>query len=116
MAVTKLSRLNDRLQLIDALTSLSANTIPVQHFLEGLSSDELRYIAAYFGAAVLEPNLKPSPDRALAARRVEQFQQMSSGDSLGRTAHASHKMILLWEFLGVAQTTPAALVARAGAA
>ena len=117
MAATKLSGVSDRTHLVNALTSISNNAFRAQRFLEGLSSDELRYIADYFGAVVLEPELQPSSDRAMAARRVERFQQMSAGDSLGRTPHMSHKMILLLEFLGLAQRPESKpFSARAGAA
>lgn len=114
--MTKLSRVHDRTNLVEALTSVMKNAFQAQQFLEGLSRDELRYIADYFGASVLDPDLGPAPTRAAAARRVERFQRMSAGDSRGRTVHESHKMILLLEFVSLSQSKPQAFAARAGAA
>jgi hypothetical protein len=70
--------------------------IAAQRFLEGLSSDELQYIAEFVGASCLDPDLKPGGTRDLAARCIERFQQMSTPCSC-----SSHKMILLLEFLSI---------------
>lgn len=66
-----------------------------QRFLEGLSSDELLYIADYLGARVLDPGLAPGRSRHLAAETVLRYQQSCRGNEPVR----SHKMILLLEFL-----------------
>jgi hypothetical protein len=88
----------DRTTLVQALSAIaeSGRRIAAQRFLEGLSSDELRYIAEFVGASCLDPDLKPGQTRDLAARCVERFQQMN-----GSGPCASHKMILLLEFLSL---------------
>ena len=89
---------SNRTALVQALSGIAIGSRrgAAQRFLEGLSSDELQYIAEFFGASCLDPDLKPGETRALAARCVERFQQMSGGCS-----GSSHKMILLLEFLSL---------------
>jgi len=70
-------------------------------FLEGLSSDELRYIASYFGARLMDPDLAPGPNRDSAARRVSHYQLRAK--PVASTGDVSHKMILLLEYLDVAE-------------
>lgn len=67
-----------------------------QQFLEGLSSDELRYIADFVGASCLDPDLKAGQTRDVIARCIERYQQMSRPSS-----GCCHKMILLLEFLSI---------------
>ena len=116
MGITKFSHVSDRAHLVNALTSVAKDANRAQRFLEGLSWDELRYIADYFGATVLDPDLRPSANRSAIAKRIERFQQMSAGDSLGRTIHQSHRMILLLEFLSSINQERGAFAARAGVA
>ena len=88
----------DRTALVQALSGMadSSRQGAAQRFLEGLSSDELQYIAEFLGASCLDPDLKPGKTRDLAARCVERFQEMSTPG-----ACSNHKMILLLEFLSI---------------
>jgi hypothetical protein len=88
----------DRAALVRALSSVSevSRRVAAQSFLEGLSSDELRYIADFVGASCLDPDLKPGQTRALIASCIERYQQMSRPSS-----GCCHKMILLLEFLSI---------------
>jgi hypothetical protein len=88
----------DRTALVQALSAIAEDTRrnAARRFLEGLSSDELRYIAEFFGASCLDPDLKPGQSRYLAARCIERFQSTH-----GASACANHKMILLLEFLSL---------------
>jgi hypothetical protein len=78
-----------------------------RRFVDGLSADELQFIAEYLGACILESNRQSCCSRAELATRIAQFQQhrAPSGPS-----DQDHKMILLLEFLcrtSVQQTAPA---------
>jgi hypothetical protein len=65
-------------------------------FLEGLSSDELQFIAEYLGASILESMSAGARSRSELAARVAQFQ---SARAHTLSADEEHKMILLLEFL-----------------
>jgi len=83
--------------LIGALAACVEQTSRSQarRFLTGLSSDELRFIAEFLGACIVE-----SPDdfkRAVEAVHLHDFRMARA--SLRRSDH-EHKMILLREFLG----------------
>lgn len=103
----------DRTALVQALSGIAERSRQgaAQRFLEGLSSDELRYIADFFGASCLDPDLKPGQTRDLAARCIERFQRMS-----GSSPCASHKMILLLEFLSLNTVRPGSFRALGGVA
>lgn len=117
---------NDRASLINALCSLTAisRKRTTRDFLEGLSRDELGYIANYLGARVLDPRLAPAKNRAVAAERIQRFQRAST--SLGCEApwdsipalDSSHKMIILLEYLTLSElrTSPKAFATARGAA
>jgi hypothetical protein len=64
--------------------------------LQGLSSDELQFIAEYLGACILDADADGPHSREEFATRVMQFQAARehaiSGDE-------EHKMVLLLEFL-----------------
>ncbi len=104
----------DRMTLVDALSDLSRERRKpmTRSFLEGLSGDELRYIADFFGAKVLDPDLNPGATRAAAAMCVERFQQGYSGDF---APACCHKMILLLEFLSLS-CLPGTFATRGGRA
>jgi len=112
--MTKPSRVHDRSDLVHALTVLTSNQRRSRRFLEGLSTDELRYIAEFFGATTLDPELRPRKGRAAMARRVEMFQERAAGSGETPSSSASHKMILLLEFLSLDERK--ALAAGVGAA
>ena len=93
---------------------MSSDSDRARRFLEGLSDDELRYIADFHGASLLDPNLRPAENREATALRIERFQRLNPG----RGPQTSHKMILLLEFLSLTRVAPgrAARAARAGCA
>jgi len=62
--------------------------------LQGLSSDELQFIAEYLGSCILESSGACCGSRAELALRVAQY-QAARAPSLDQ----DHKMILLLEFL-----------------
>lgn len=72
---------------------------PAARFLEGLAADELRYIAEFLGAGVVNPELRPAGDRRAVAERIQIYEARRTP----RGADASHKMILLLEFLTLAR-------------
>jgi hypothetical protein len=68
--------------------------------LQGLSSDELEFIADYFGSCILESNGTRARTRAEMAMRVAQFQALrASARAAANQSDNEHKMILLLEFL-----------------
>jgi hypothetical protein len=67
-----------------------------RRFLQGLSSDELQFIAEYLGACILDSAGTGPGSRAELATRVAQFQ---AARAHALSADAEHKMILLLEFL-----------------
>ena len=114
--MTKPSRVHARADLVQALTVLTQNRSRTRSFLEGLATDELRYIADFFGATTLDPQLRPRKGRAAIARRVEMFQRRAEQAGVAPVTTASHKMILLLEFLSLSQSETRAMSARVGAA
>ena len=109
---------SDRASLVTALVSLTAvNRRPTtRHFLEGLSGDELRYIAAYLGARILDPTLNPVASRDLTAECIERFQRAAACRASHR--NIEHKMIVLLEYLTMSElkTAPNAFAAGRGSA
>ena len=91
--------------LVDALLGISLmdrreNT---RRFLEGLSTDELQYIAAFLGAKILDPNPDVSPlNRDELSREIERYEVSQAGSLDG--ADQVHKMILLLEFLSLGRS------------
>ncbi len=67
-----------------------------RRFLQGLSSDELQFIAEYLGACILESAADGARSRDEFAMRVLQFQ---AGREHALSPDEEHKMILLLEFL-----------------
>jgi len=82
-----------------------------RRFLQGLSTDELRYIASYVGACLIECALQPQPaTRCQLAREIEEYEccrmtQAGLPSDFAKAAGAElladveHKMILLLEYL-----------------
>jgi hypothetical protein len=82
-------------------------------FLQGLSTDELQYIAEFLGACMLETSWRSDAfSRADMAEGIFQYEQICHAhqDSL---ADPEHKMILLLEYLCRSQPTHCALAVRA---
>ena len=91
--------------LVDALLGISLleGRENARRFLEGLSTDELQYIAAYLGAKILDPNPDVSPlNRAELSREIERYEV--SRCSARDRADQAHKMILLLEFLSLGRS------------
>jgi len=63
-------------------------------FLSGLSADELRFIADFQAACILESRCCARLTRAQLASRIADFQR-----ERGATSDQDHKMILLLEYL-----------------
>ena len=84
--------------LVAALVSCadSSHRSRARRFLEGLSSDELQFIAQFLGACVLDSPGKPCDSRAQWAARITRYQLASAGS---HSADQEHKMILLLEYL-----------------
>ena len=114
MARINASTSRDRITLVNALAELGRGLRKpkARSFLEGLSRDELRYIADFFGASILDPDLNAGSTRNAAALSVERFQKLQGEQMEGQCCH---KMILLLEFLSLTQL-PGSFVARGGQA
>ena len=82
-----------RTALITALTACAEPRLQkkARRFLQGLSADELQYIADFLGACILESSERHGCGIACFNR----FQSVPSGSSDDR----EHKMILLLEYL-----------------
>lgn|SRR5689334_17479826 len=81
----------------------------VRQFLLGLSTDELQYIAEFFGSCILDSEQPSGWTRAQLTRRIQRFDR-------GQTSILSdrqHKMILLLEFLSRCDIGTASVPARA---
>jgi hypothetical protein len=87
-----------RLELADALVACAESPCraKARRFVNGLSSDELQFIAEYLGACILESARQCQRSRAELAERLAEFQR-SHSTTLG--ADQDHKMILLLEYL-----------------
>jgi hypothetical protein len=84
--------------LISALVGCTGGSLKSRsrRFLQGLSSDELQFIAEYLGSCILESAGTGCGSRAELALRVAQFQAARAS---ALSADQDHKMILLLEFL-----------------
>ncbi len=114
--------------LVDAISSMSTagREQAARRFLEGLSTGELRYIAAYLGTRVVDPGLPPpSQDRNHAAQSIERYEDAKKGpepktvgsDSRCWGSMAGHQMMVLLEYLTLCSlNTPATLPVEAGCA
>ena len=122
----------EKLILVDALSCMAnlCHRETARSFLEGLSTDELQYIAAFLGACVLEPvpgDLDSSRD--CLARLITQYEwnrrpyrmhRVSScpGSHFDTDTDVAHKMILLLEYLSMNRAVgePAAWPVESGTA
>ena len=79
-----------RSTLVTALIACSDSSLKTKArlFLEGLSSDELQFIAEYLGARILE-----------SAESCHGSSPFSALPCCGKTPDRDHKMILLLEYL-----------------
>ncbi len=112
--------------LVDAISSMSTagREQAARRFLEGLSTDELRYIAAYLGTRVVDPGLPPpSQDRNQIAQSIERYEGAKKGpkpkpagsDTCCNGSNVAHRMMVLLEYLSVCSLdTPTTLPVQAG--
>jgi hypothetical protein len=101
-----------RSTLVAALVACADNTVRgrARRFLLGLSSDELQFIAEFYGACILEAT-GGCRSRSQLAARIAEFQEARLNCSRSRPEDEDHKMILLLEYLcrcGVSQVRAAA--------
>jgi hypothetical protein len=87
-----------RATLVNALSTCAAERLRDNaiHFLEGLSADELQYIADFVGACILEDGL--APEEGLDAFARYRAGARTSDDG-GILSDQEHKMVLLLEYL-----------------
>ncbi len=120
--------LREQSNLVDAISSMSTagRQRAARNFLEGLSTDELRYIAGYLGTRVIDPDLPPPcKNRNQIALSIERYEGSKKGpepkkvgsDTRCNGSRATHRMMVLLEYLSAcSMDAPAALAARAGCA
>ena len=74
-----------------------------RRFLDGLSSDELQFIAGFLGSCMLESPVGCARTRAELAERIARFQRPRADRAQNagwvRSTDQEHKMILLLEYL-----------------
>ena len=103
-----------RTALISAITSSAEGRFQekARKFLQGLSTDELQYIAEFLGACVLESLGRSAHSRRELADGIAQFEQVrrASADCFD---DQEHKMILLLEYLCRSRLTQCSLAMRA---
>ena len=100
--------------LISAITSCAERRRQrkARRFLQGLSTDELQYIAEYLGARLLECPARAARSRCELAENIQQFELVRSAPASG-PVNREHKMILLLEYLCCSQFySPASLSSR----
>lgn len=116
----------ERASLVTAISSASklGRREVARRFLEGLSTDELQYIAAYFGAHLLEPRSNDlEQSRNEMAHQIEQY-EVKAVQSAGSTnlkvssegCDVSHQMIVLLEYLSTCNMRSESVSKRVNAA
>jgi hypothetical protein len=87
-----------RSALVAALVSCadSPHKLRARRFAQGLSADELQFIAGFLGACVLDSADCTVATRDQWAERIARYQQMPAGR---HPADREHKMIVLMEYL-----------------
>jgi hypothetical protein len=100
--------------LISAITACDEQRFQkkARKFLQGLSTDELQYIAEFLGARVLESLGRSALSRRELADGIAQFEQVRRVPA-GCLSDQEHKMILLLEYLCRSQFTHCSLALRA---
>ena len=84
-----------------------------RRFLQGLSTDELQYIAEFLGACVLESWGRAACSRSQLADGIAHFDQFRCAPT-GCVSDQEHKMILLLEYLCRCKLMHCSLAAPAG--
>ena len=91
---------SERASLVKALSAvaLTDSRRKARRFLQGLSTNELRYIASYMGACLLESALHDEPEsRSQVLWEIAQHECRRGGDC--ECSNVEHQMILLVEYL-----------------
>jgi hypothetical protein len=76
----------------------------VRRFLQGLSADELQFLASFWGACVLESDGPVHSNHTLLAHRIGQLLSASAPGY-----DCDHKLLLLLEYLGRTRSVNAAV-------
>ena len=102
-----------RTALISAITASAEERLQkkARWFLQGLSNDELQYIAEFLGACVLESSRHEASSRRQLADGIAHFDRLRSAPRGGLT-DPEHKMIVLLEYLCRCKLTRYALAVR----
>ena len=107
--------------LIRALCSYAESRTKnrTQRFLEGLSRDELHYIAEFLGSCILQKTRSGVNDGDHVVEAIRGFenqagQAMSGTSSQGQLTNREHKMILLYEYLSRKSSARASSSSSAG--
>jgi len=106
-----------RSTLVSALASCAdpSRRFGARRFLAGLSTDEMRFIAEFLGASVLEAGSQATCSRAELGERIAEF-QISRYSARRGDPDLEHKMIVLLEFLCRSHIGQAPVALRAGQA
>lgn len=102
-----------RTALISAIAACAEERLQkkARRFLQGLSRDELLYIAEFLGACVLESLGRAACSRGELAGGIAHFEQARSARA-GCPSDREHKMILLLEYLCACNYSAASLSSR----
>lgn len=110
---------SERASLVRALSAvaLSDRRLVARRFLQGLSTEELRYIASYLGACLLESAAPSMPaSRNEMAWEILQYECCQADGRCNCPSHAlEHKMILLLEYLSSCRCSAAMKIAAGSA-
>ena len=90
-----------RTALIAALVSGADSTqrSRARRFVQGLSADELQFIAGFMGACVLDSSGNSCASRAQWAERIARYQEICAAHPEFGSQDQEHKMIVLLEYL-----------------
>jgi len=102
-----------RTALISAIAACAEERLQkkARRFLQGLSRDELLYIAEFLGACVIESPEHGACSRSELAESIAHFEQARSAPA-GRRGDREHKMILVLEYLRACNYSAASLSSR----
>ena len=89
-----------RSALAAALISCAAGTYrsKARRFVEGLSADELEFIAGFLGARLLDASAGGAT-RAQWAEQIARYERESADADPSRSADREHKLLVLLEYL-----------------
>ncbi len=106
-----------RSTLVSALAACAdpSHRFGARRFLAGLSTGEMRFIAEFLGASVLEAGPQSGYSRAELGARIAEFQS-SRTDARRAGPDLEHRMIVLLEFLCCSHIRQAPVAMRAGQA